>query len=169
MIDIIFYTIYNNTKYNMMSATVKQLQTLFSKLGFEKTQRHQRIHAWTSGRTQSANDLQPDELDDLCQALKQQVNAQKEVLEAAKRQRRSVILKIATKVGIKHPTDWDSFNHFMLHNSVAKKTLPLCSIEELDQVHQQFRALEANYERSGNKPGTKAYFNQFGMPPLNNN
>ncbi|MCH4831606.1 hypothetical protein E5F92_002425 [Flavobacterium columnare] len=55
-------------------ATIKQLQTLFSKLGILKEQRAERINAWTSGRTQSSKELQQDELDELCESLTSEVN-----------------------------------------------------------------------------------------------
>ena len=150
-------------------ATVKQLQTLFGKLGIEEKQRHERINAWTSGRTQSSKDLQADELQELCESLKSEVNAQKQQLEDAKRLRRSNILTIATRTGIKQPNDWDTFNHFMLHSSVVKKSLRLCSLDELDKVILQFRALEQSNAVSAQKAGTKAYFNQFGMPNITKN
>jgi hypothetical protein len=150
-------------------ATIKQLQTLFAKLGIAELQRHERINAWTSGRTKTSKELQADELQELCDSLKSEVNAQKQQLEDAKRQRRSSILTIATRTGIKQPNDWDTFNHFMLHSSVVKKSLRLCSLEELEKVILQFRALEQNNARSAQKAGTKAFFNQFGMPGLNKN
>lgn len=150
-------------------ATIRQLQTLFGKLGIEEKQRHERINAWTSGRTQSSKDLQADELQELCDSLASEVKLQKQLLEDAKRQRRSSILTIATRTGIKQPNDWDTFNHFMLHNSCAKKSLRLCSLDELEKVLLQFRALEKNNAISAQKAGTKAYFNQFGMPGLNKN
>lgn len=150
-------------------ATIKQLQTLFSKLGVEKTKRAERINAWTSGRTQTSKELQDDELQELCDSLKSELDRQKQIFEDAKRQRRSTILTIATKEGIKQPNDWDTFNHFMLHKSVARKSLRLCNLDELEQVILQFRALAQSNAISAQKVGTKAYFNQFGMPNITKN
>lgn len=152
-------------------ATIKQLQTLFSKLGIAEPQRHERINAWTSGRTQTSKELWANELQELCDLLASEVKFQKQQLEDAKRLRRSSILIIATKEGIKHPNpqEWDTFNHFMLHKSVARKSLRLCSLDELDKVLIQFRALQQSNAIAAQKVGTKAYFKQYGMPGINNN
>lgn len=150
-------------------ATIRQLQTLFSKLSIAEPQRHERINAWTSGRTTSSKELEADELQELCETLASEVKLKKQLLEDAKRQKRSNILTIATRTGIKHPNDWDTFNYFMLHKSCVKKSLRLCSLDELEQVFLQFKAIERNNEISAQKAGTKAYFNQFGLPGLNNN
>lgn len=150
-------------------ATVKQLQTLFGKLGVEQPQRHARINAWTSGRTQTSKELYPDELQELCDSLASEVKHQKQQLEDAKRLRRSTILTIATRTGVKQPNDWDTFNHFMLHSSVVKKSLNICNLDELELVINQFRALERKNAISAQKAGTKAYFNQLGMPNISKN
>jgi hypothetical protein len=152
-------------------ATIKQLQTLFGKLGIAAPQRHQRIYAWTSGRTQTSKELQADELQELCDSLASEVQFQKSKIEDAKRLRRSSILIIATNQGIKHrdPQEWDSFNNFMLHKSCVKKSLRLCSIDELDKVLLQFRALQQSNAISAQTPGTKAYFNQYGLPKISKN
>lgn len=150
-------------------STIKQLQTLFTKLGIAETERHERIGAWTSGRTESAKELQADELEELYESLVSEFNREKEQLQKVKRLRISAILAIATREGIKHPNNWDSFNRFMLHRSVVKKFLNLCDLEELEQVLTQFRALEQNNAKSAEKAGTKAYFNQFGMPNISKN
>jgi hypothetical protein len=150
-------------------ATTKQLQTLFSKLGIAEPQRHERINAWTSGRTNSSKELLPDELQELCESLASEVKFQKQKFDDAKRLRRSTILTIATRTGVKQPNDWDTFNKFMLNQSVVKKSLTLCSLDELELVIKQFRALEHSNAQSAQKAGTKAYFNQFGMPNINKN
>jgi len=150
-------------------ATIKQLQTLFTKLGVTEPQRHERIHAWTSGRTQSLKELQADELQELCNTLADELNKQQQQIEDTKRLKRSTVLTIATRTGIKQPDNWGSFNHFMLHSSVVKKSLNLCNLDELELVIKQFRALEHSNARSAQKPGTKAFFNQLGMPEINKN
>lgn len=150
-------------------ATVKKLQTLFSKLGVSKDQRHERIYAWTSGRTQSSKDLENDELIELCESLLSEFNKVKAKIEDDKKKKKSIILTIATRTGVKSPSDWDSFNHFMLHSSVVKKSLNLCGLDELDTVISQFRALEANNAKSAQKAGTKAYWREFGLNKPNNN
>ncbi|SNA83241.1 conserved hypothetical protein [Flavobacterium psychrophilum] len=150
-------------------ATVKKLQTLFSKLGIEVNQRHERINAWTSGRVQSAKDLQDDELIELCASLSNEFDKRKAKETELKKKKKSIILTIATRTGIKSPHDWDSFNYFMLHTSLVKKSLNLCSLDELDGLINQFRAIEQNNAKSAQKAGTKAYFNQFGLPAIGKN
>lgn len=150
-------------------ATIKQLQALFAKLGVAEPQRHERINAWTAGRTQSLKDLQADELQELFDTLTGELNKQKQQLEDTKRLKRSTILTIATRTGIKQPDDWGTFNHFMLHSSVVKKSLNLCNLDELELVINQFRALEYSNAKSAQKAGTKAYFNQLGMPNISKN
>ncbi len=90
-------------------------------------------------------------------------------LEAEKRKLRSQILTIATKVGIHDPNDWDKFNSFMIHKSAGRKTLNLYSLEELRIVVKQFRGIKANYDKSSNVVGTKAYYHKRGLqkPSLN--
>ena len=150
-------------------ATIKQLQTLFAKLGVAEPQRQERINAWTAGRTQSLKDLQADELQELSDTLTGELSKQKQQIEDTKRLKRSTILTIATRTGIKQPDDWGTFNHFMLHSSVVKKSLNLCNLDELELVTNQFRALEHSNAKSAQKAGTKAYFNQLGMPNISKN
>jgi hypothetical protein len=150
-------------------ATVKQLQVLFTKLGIEKQQRHQRIHAWTSGRTNSSQELHSDELQELCNTFSNEWKRKTEALQDEKQLIISGILNLAEKTGIKQPGDYGSFNHFMLYKSVVKKDLPLCNLEELRLVLEQFRALKHNNDKSAQNAGTKAFFNQLGMPNISKN
>ncbi|WPC10895.1 hypothetical protein LEQ04_11545 [Riemerella anatipestifer] len=50
-------------------ATIKKLQTLFSKKGFNTDERHEVIYEFTNGRTSSSRELSTRELEDLCNAL----------------------------------------------------------------------------------------------------
>nr|WP_243464422.1 hypothetical protein [Riemerella anatipestifer] len=50
-------------------ATIKKLQTLFSKKGFTTEERHEVIYNFTNGRTSSSRELNRQELIDLCNAL----------------------------------------------------------------------------------------------------
>ena len=149
-------------------ATIKQLQTLFSKLGYEKEARIRRIYGWTTGKKTSSKELDPDELSDLVTSLKDEVTERKKTKEKIILKTRHVILDIATRCGIKKPSGWQEFNHFMLHKSVVKKDLRLCSLDQLEAVEKQFRAIETNNARSAEKPGTKAWHNKFGGVPSNN-
>lgn len=50
-------------------ATIKKLQTIFSKKGMTTEQRHQVIYHFTNGRTESSKSLTPTEINSLCEAL----------------------------------------------------------------------------------------------------
>jgi len=142
-------------------ATIRQLQSLFTKLGYDKQTRGQRIFAWTSGRTTSSSALDQEELNELFTAIKSEYDLLKASQQNKKREKRSVILTIASGAGIKKPSGWQEFNHFMLYKSVVKKDLRLCSLDELDAVIKQLRAVLANNARSGQRPTNKAWFDNF--------
>ena len=110
-----------------------------------------------------------DELLELCQSLSNEFDKAKILLDIAKKKKKSIILTIATRTGIKSPFDWDSFNYFMIHTSIVKKSLNLCNLDELDTLINQFRAIEQSNNKSAQKLGTKAYFNQFGLPAMGKN
>ena len=74
--------------------------------------------------------------------------------------KRSYILTIATEIGIKEPDNWTRFNNFMKKDSVVKKPLKDCNMEELNQVYRQFRGMQANYHKSAEKTGTKAWYHK---------
>lgn len=90
-------------------------------------------------------------------------------LVLAKKKLRSQVLTIATRTGIHDTNDWDKFNRFMLYNSLHKKSLNLYNLEELEELVQQFRALERNYKKSAEKTGTKAWAHRWNLPSVSNN
>lgn len=143
--------------------------TLFSTYGIDEKQRHELIYAWTSGRTQSSKELHALEIDDLCDKLESDYRFRTNMdayTELEKKNRRSVVLSIATRCGIHDTNDWSKFNQFMLNSSIKKKRLNDYDIDELDALIKQFRGLEANYTKSAKKPGTKAYYHSNGLPFL---
>ena len=82
---------------------------------------------------------------------------------------RSVCLSIATKIGLKEPDSWDSFNRWMLNSSILKKKLNDYSVTELQSLERQLRSAESNYQNSAQKTGNKAWYhkNKFPMPSKN--
>ena len=78
-------------------------------------------------------------------------------------------MSIATRVGIHDTNDWSKFNGFMLKSSVCKKALNKYDIDELDAIIKQFRGLEANYKKSANKTGTKAWRHKHGLSEISMN
>jgi len=84
--------------------------------------------------------------------------------ESEIRRLRSQVLTIATRVGIHDINDWDVFNRFMIHKSVNRKTMNMYSLEELKALVKQFRGIEANFNKSAENKGTKAYYKTTGLP-----
>ena len=78
-------------------------------------------------------------------------------------------MTVATRVGVHNPNDWDKFNGFMLKRSVYKKALNKYAIDELDVLIKQFRGLEANYNKSADKTGTKAWRHKRGWAEISMN
>ncbi|MDT8346514.1 MAG: hypothetical protein RQ756_01830 [Flavobacteriaceae bacterium] len=148
-------------------ATLKQLMTLLNKLGINNDLRREMIHNFTHGRTSSARELSNKELNLMCTKLKSELN----VLESdlLVRRKRSVILAIATRVGIKEVNHWAKFNRWMLKSSILHKELHAYNLEELELLMKQFRAIEANYEKSAKKAGTKAWHHFTGIPEIASN
>lgn len=89
--------------------------------------------------------------------------------ELIMKRKRSIILTIATKTGIKEPDSWSKFNLWMKKSSIFKKELHAYDYEELDQLIRQFRGLEANYEESSKKVGNKAWHHATGIPRVSEN
>ncbi|NLN33847.1 MAG: hypothetical protein GX159_09685 [Flavobacteriaceae bacterium] len=94
-------------------------------------------------------------------ATKTNVSPEVEILM---RNKRSTVLTIATRTGIKKPDTWDEFNNWMKTKSVHKKDLHRYSSDELDDLIRQFRALESNFKKSAEKVGTKAWYQKTGLP-----
>lgn len=143
-------------------ATIRALMTVLNKLGVDDDQRKDLIADYTNGRTSSARGLYGRELTELVTRLngmlpETQGNAQRELLMKKKR---SAVLSIATRVGIHNTADWKKFNNWMLQRSILKKPLHLYDIKELDDLLKQMYALQGNYERSANKPLTRAWWHK---------
>ena len=90
-------------------------------------------------------------------------------MELIMKRKRSNILTIATKTGIKEADSWTKFNKWMLNSSVHKKPLKEYNYEELDDLNKQFRQLQANYENSAQKVGNKAWHHATGIPRSSEN
>lgn len=156
----------------MRTATHKKLMVLLGKAKVGEKQRHELIHSWTRGRTRSTRELAAQELNDLCWKLEYDYLFRTGVdayIELYKKKQRSVVLTIATRVGIHIPNDWGRFNQFMKASSIYKKELHKYEIEELDKLIRQMRALEANQNRSAETVGTKAWYRKLGFSEVSKN
>lgn len=85
-------------------------------------------------------------------------------MELIMKRKRSNILTIATKTGIKEVNSWTKFNSWMKNSSIYKKELHAYNYDELDELSKQFRALEVNYDASSKKVGNKAWHHATGIP-----
>jgi len=148
----------------------RKLMTLLSKAGFDDDKRHEFVYHWTNGRTQSTKDLSEFELVQMIARIENDHNFENKVneeMETVMRRKRSAVLAIASRTGIFPNGNWDLFNRFMLKSSVLHKPLHQYSIEELDKLLKQFRAIETNFNKSAKKPGTKAnalkYVNPYSL------
>lgn len=143
-------------------ATHRQLMTLFSKLGVDDEQRHDIIAEFTKGRTESTKDLYAHEVNELCTRLQGMLpqNTHRAQEELLLRKKRSVVLSIATRVGLHTSDDWGKFNRWMLERSILKKPLHLYNMDELNELIKQMYALEGNYNRSANKALMKAWLHR---------
>jgi len=90
-------------------------------------------------------------------------------MELIMKRKRSIILTIATKTGIKEADSWTKFNNWMKNSSIYKKELHAYDFDELDELTKQFRGLEANYKNSSEKVGTKAWHHATGIPKASSN
>ena len=90
-------------------------------------------------------------------------------MELIMKRKRSTILTIATKTGIKEVDCWIKFNQWMLNSSIHKKALNAYDYDELDDLHKQFRQLEINYSESAKKVGNKAWHHATGIPKTSSN
>ena len=85
------------------------------------------------------------------------------------KEHRSIVLSIATRIGLKEPDSWDKFNNWMLKSSILKKKLNDYNLQEIKDLERQLRATESNYQASAEKPGNKAWYhkNKFTIPSKN--
>lgn len=85
------------------------------------------------------------------------------------KEHRSIILSIATRIGLKEPDSWDKFNNWMLKSSILKKKLNDYNLQEIKDLERQLRATESNYQASAEKAGNKAWYhkNKFPIPSKN--
>lgn len=90
-------------------------------------------------------------------------------MELIMKRKRSNILTLATKTGIKEADSWTKFNKWMLNSSVHHKALNAYDYDELDDLNKQFRQLEINYNNSAEKVGNKAWHHATGIPRSSEN
>lgn len=154
----------------------RKLMTLLSKAGVNDQTRHDLVHGWTEGRTQSTKKLTAKELDDLLWKLqhdsffnsniKRSANAMQEL---ALKEKRSTVLAIAQRVGLHEGTSFEKFNRFMKNKSIYKKKLSAYTFDELQELIKQMHTIERNYNKSAEKAGTKAWHDHFGIPQGSDN
>ncbi len=136
--------------------------TLLGKAGIKDDLKKEMVYNFTNGRTESVRDLTPNELKKFCNELSNKCQSADQ--ELIMKRMRSTVLDLATKTGIKEPNSWEKFNSWMKSTSILKKELHAYTLEELTALIKQFRGLNSNFERSAQKTGTKAWYQQNNIP-----
>ena len=127
-----------------------------------------------TGRTTDIDELTDQELEDVYKILfpaERNIAEQVFMLNYEKllKEHRSIVLSIATRIGLKEPDSWDKFNNWMLKSSILKKKLNDYNLQEIKDLERQLRATESNYQASSEKAGNKAWYhkNKFPIPSKN--
>ena len=123
-----------------------------------------------TGRTTDIEELSDEELAEVYKIFfptKRNIAEQVFMLNYEKllKEHRSIVLSIATRIGLKQPDSWEQFNNWMLKSSRYHKRLNDHNLEELKALEIQMRATEVNYERSALQPGTKAWYHKNKITP----
>lgn len=152
----------------------RKLMTLLGKAGIDNDTRHDMVYSWTSGRTASTKELFDREVDDLIWKITNDFTFRNELnphLEIERRNKRATVLAIAGRVGFfpNGSSNFETFNSFMLSGSILKMHLGKYKLDELDQLIKQFRAIEKNYDKSAEQPGTKAWHHKNKLPKAGDN
>ena len=122
------------------------------------------VRELTKGRTRSLRELSHIEYTHLINQMREFAATMATYdMEIESKRKRSQVLAIATRTGLKDPNDWRKFNAFMKERSILKKPLNRYNLSELDALVDQFRAIEANYKKSAEKPGTAAWHHKHGF------
>ena len=127
-----------------------------------------------TGRTTDIEELSDEELAEVYRILfpaERNIAEQVFMLNYEKllKEHRSIVLSIATRIGLKEPDSWDKFNNWMLKSSILKKKLNDYNLQEIKDLERQLRATESNYQASAEKAGNKAWYhkNKFPIPSKN--
>ena len=127
-----------------------------------------------TGRTTDIDELSDEELAEVYKIFfpaERNIAEQVFLLNYEKllKEHRSIVLSIATRIGLKEPDSWDKFNNWMLKSSILKKKLNDYNLQEIKDLERQLRATESNYQASSEKAGNKAWYhkNKFPIPSKN--
>lgn len=127
-----------------------------------------------TGRTTDIEELSDEELAEVYRIffpVERNIAEQVFMLNYEKllKEHRSIVLSIATRIGLKEPDSWDKFNNWMLKSSILKKKLNDYNLQEIKDLERQLRATESNYQASSEKAGNKAWYhkNKFPIPSKN--
>ena len=111
-----------------------------------------------TGRTTDIEELSDEELAEVYKIFfptERNIAEQVFMLQYEKllKEHRSIVLSIATRIGLKEPDSWDKFNNWMLKSSILKKKLNDYNLQEIKDLERQLRATESNYQASAEKAG----------------
>ena len=122
-----------------------------------------------TGRTTDIEELSDEELAEVYKIFfptERNIAEQVFMLQYEKllKEHRSIVLSIATRIGLKEPDSWDKFNNWMLKSSILKKKLNDYNLQEIKDLERQLRATESNYQASAEKAGNKAWYHKNKLP-----
>lgn len=141
---------------------------LLGRLGYNDEMRHELVYNLTDGRTHSTRQLTHVEREELCIRLHGMISQAEQTRDEAIRAKRSKVLTVATRLGLKQPDSWDKFNAWMQKSSVHKKNLYRYTMRELNDLLRQLHSMEYRNKKSAANPGTKAWYSRFGVKPSDN-
>ncbi|MRI64609.1 hypothetical protein EDM00_11525 [Ornithobacterium rhinotracheale] len=152
--------------------TLEKIQQIVSAKGIAPVDLALNVSAMSDGRTTLLEELNEKELNLLlkCYAPKPNINDYVTHLEIEdeKKRLRSIVLKIATKIGVHNPESWEPFNQFMLKSSILHKPLKDYDLEELKELVKQFKSMERKEEAYRKVAGSKPWYRQLGGKPSEN-
>lgn len=151
---------------------LERLQQIVEDRGISACEIAINASAMSDGRTTLLEELNEKELNRLLKFYAPQPNLEAYVAhleqEGDKKALRSIVLKIATKLGIHKVDNWEPFNNFMLKSSVLHKPLKDYTLEELKALVKQFKSMERKEDAYRKVTGSKPWYRQMGGVPSEN-
>ncbi|MGQ1928324.1 hypothetical protein [Ornithobacterium rhinotracheale] len=152
--------------------TIEKIQQIVANKGVSAVDLALNVSAMSDGRTTLLEELNEKELTLLLKCYAPKANLNDYVthleIEDEKKRLRSIVLKIATKIGVHNPESWAPFNNFMLKSSILHKPLKDYDLEELKELVKQFKSMERKEDAYRKVAGSKPWFRQMGGAPSEN-
>ena len=131
----------NSTSYNMekQSPSAAQLRRFYGLLKSAGAAANKEDILAGYG-VESAKDLTPKQMDELCEGLQRIVEGRKNAPPEI-RKARSRVLFLCTDLGVFNGRNWQHLNDFIKLPRIAGKLLYECDLTELDALNKKLRAM----------------------------